>query len=161
MLDPFSALSIAAAVAQFLDFGSKLIAGSIELYRSAEGVLPGILTLETITDDLKELSRDLSAKTGAVGGAKLSKNEMAIQSLANACVDLGFELEGVLQRTKLQKGSMRSWESFRRSFHIILRKSKIIDLEERLGKLQGQLQIRLVSLLRYLVHLKQRRYLQD
>lgn len=54
MLDPFTALSLAASVVQFIDFGVRLLTDSAELYHT--GTLLQHEDLEIITSDLVEVN---------------------------------------------------------------------------------------------------------
>jgi hypothetical protein len=58
-LDPFSALGVAANVVQFIDFGSKLISESHEIYKSATGTSTGMVELEMIYVDLNKFTKNL------------------------------------------------------------------------------------------------------
>ncbi len=67
MLDPFTALSLASSVIQFVDFGVKLLNESAELYH------PGSLLkhedFETITNDLIDVNALLENRPRLEGGA--------------------------------------------------------------------------------------------
>jgi hypothetical protein len=60
VLDPLSALSIAGNIVQFIDFGSKLLNSSREVYHSAEGLSSNHQHLEQITQSLIDLNTKLS-----------------------------------------------------------------------------------------------------
>ena len=59
MLDPFSALSLAAETIQFVDFSSKIVLGATELYQSTTGSLTENVELSTIVADFGEISSNL------------------------------------------------------------------------------------------------------
>lgn len=54
MLDPFTALSLAGNIVQFVDFSSKLVNEASEIYRS--GSTKANDELETVTNDLIDLT---------------------------------------------------------------------------------------------------------
>jgi hypothetical protein len=58
MVDPVSALSFTGNIIQFIDFSSKVISGSREIYR---GGLPGqYVDLKAVAESLRELTIILS-----------------------------------------------------------------------------------------------------
>ena len=54
-MDPLSALSVAAAVLQFVDFGTRLLSTSYEIYKSPFGETAKEVELSTVTNDLAGL----------------------------------------------------------------------------------------------------------
>ena len=54
MLDPLTALSLAASIVQFVDFGSKMLSDSYEIYKA--GSTSGHETIKSITTDLAALA---------------------------------------------------------------------------------------------------------
>lgn len=58
-MDPLSALGAAASAVQFVDFAWRTITGSIELYKSAEGVTKQQQVLLHITQSLRRLNNSL------------------------------------------------------------------------------------------------------
>jgi hypothetical protein len=63
-MDGLSALSVAASVAQFLEFGCSLVSKSKEIYPSVDGALPRNISTEDATRRLIELSEVI--KSGLV-----------------------------------------------------------------------------------------------
>jgi hypothetical protein len=62
-MDPLSALSIASAVIQIVDFSSKVIARTREVYQSADGSIEELTLIEDATANLDDLMKDLTSKT--------------------------------------------------------------------------------------------------
>ncbi len=58
-LDPLSALSVAAAVVQFVDFSAKIVSKGKQLYKSPGGVLRENEQTETVTKRLQNLAQNL------------------------------------------------------------------------------------------------------
>ncbi len=56
-MEPLSALGLAAATAQFIDFGSKIIGHTKEIGKAGSSV--SVEHLSTITSDLIEINSDL------------------------------------------------------------------------------------------------------
>ena len=63
MLDPFTSLSLAASVVQFIDAGSKLVSKSCQIHRT--GTLAQNFDLETVTSDFLNLNSDIHAQCGS------------------------------------------------------------------------------------------------
>jgi len=59
-MDPFSSLSIAAAVVQFLEFGTKLVSGTCKIYRSQDGSSKEISELSRRTERLGALASSVT-----------------------------------------------------------------------------------------------------
>ncbi|KAH6637278.1 hypothetical protein F5144DRAFT_570116 [Chaetomium tenue] len=94
-MDPLSALSIAAAVVQFVDFGYRLVKSAHQLYTS-----PGGQKLEDI--ELSIVSRDLSNLADAVQ-AKLDDNagpQGDVLRLCCECASTNTELQEILAKLK-------------------------------------------------------------
>jgi hypothetical protein len=57
MMDPLSALSLAAAVAQFIDFGSELVCHTKEIVKSGSSV--NVQHLSRVASDLVEINSSI------------------------------------------------------------------------------------------------------
>ena len=82
MLDPFTALSLASGVVQFVDFSSKLISEGQELYKSAEGALTENTELKSVTVDLNHLCEKLVVDPqpqSGKHGTQRSKDDAALE----------------------------------------------------------------------------------
>ncbi|KAK3348860.1 hypothetical protein B0T25DRAFT_609099 [Lasiosphaeria hispida] len=93
-LDPLSALSVAAVVVQFVDFGRKIVCKSRELYHSINGLTDENLASKTVTLRLQELARDLKAPRTAV----LSRQSPRLQQICDECEEISVELLEKLRR---------------------------------------------------------------
>ncbi len=51
-MDPGTAIGIAAAVLQFVDFGTDLLSETYRIYKSPSGIIAGEVALSTIVEDL-------------------------------------------------------------------------------------------------------------
>jgi hypothetical protein len=61
-MDPLSALSIAASVVQFVDFGRHILSDSYEIYRSQSGELAKEVDLKIISKDLTDLVTQIKGR---------------------------------------------------------------------------------------------------
>ncbi|KAI9896452.1 hypothetical protein N3K66_008624 [Trichothecium roseum] len=88
-MDSLSALSVVAAVIQFVDFGQRLFVGTWSIYRSASGESMVLGDLSTVPRDLEQLStsveRALEHTQGRENGPSMS--QYADESLLRACAE--------------------------------------------------------------------------
>ncbi|KAK4443384.1 hypothetical protein QBC34DRAFT_417209 [Podospora aff. communis PSN243] len=118
-MEPLSALSVAAAAVQFLDFGSRLISDARQIYCSSQGMSPEFVELSRVAQDLSTLATDIDKKLHAVGlsgvpvgpydsGDKQGEPERALYRLCLECKEIEAELQGAIRNlqargtTKLQ-----------------------------------------------------------
>ncbi|OCL03825.1 hypothetical protein AOQ84DRAFT_325285 [Glonium stellatum] len=131
VLDPLSALSLAGTVVQFIDFGSKLLSESCDIYRSATGTSPGNHDLEITTEGDEAPEED------------------ALVGLARACKEVADDLLSTVQQLKVEHGPHRKWRSFLQALKNIRGKEKVHSLRQRMDSLRMQLVLQLVTILRY------------
>ena len=151
MLDPFSALSLAAAVVQFVDFGTRLMSKGKEIYQSADGSSAENIELEVIYEDLKSLSEKLKATADPISLSRGCLEERALGKLAATCKSVADELLTTLRDLRVAEGPHRKWSSFRKALKTIWKKEKIEELKSRLEGLRDELSIQFLAILRYVV----------
>ena len=144
MLDPLTSLSLASSIIQLVDFSSKLLSKSTELYRST--ALLEYVELETIAADLNRLSVNLSS-TSLQTAKPTSGDEAALKHLAVRSKNVSDELIAVLQDLKV-RSPHRKWQSFRQALKSVRRKEKIQVLEKALANLQLDINSRLLNIMR-------------
>jgi hypothetical protein len=163
-MDPFSALSVASAVVQFVDFSSKIIAGSREIHSSVSGQLLEHAELEEITSSLVELNRDLEVSlSGNPPTDKLSPNDRELKSLCEQCQNIAVELLEALAQLKApgdeelkiagknkskSPGRRSPWKSFKQALLSIWARERIDDMQKRLDRFRGQLVLAILVSLR-------------
>ena len=155
MLDPLTAISLASAIVQFVDFGSKVIRGASEIYKSADGALRENAELEDSTTKINQLNdRILLPPTVTVSVEAIFEDE-ALTELASTSKVVAGELLSLLQdfRSVRRSGSHKRWESFRKavSAQTPWNKDKIQRLESKLEGLQEKISRRLVFMMRHVL----------
>lgn len=80
MLDPLSAVSLVAAILQFVDFGSKIIVSGYETHRSTHGATEETVGLEDLTQRLHKPQDQLSTPLN-----QLAHIDQELQKLAQKC----------------------------------------------------------------------------
>ncbi|KAK4160799.1 hypothetical protein QBC43DRAFT_324981 [Cladorrhinum sp. PSN259] len=145
-MDPLSALGVAAAVVQFTDFGARLVADSIAVYRSPDGQIPQHLKLGEISQDLAKLTRNIHDKSKTLehseSGRVLRPTEQILSRLCEKCQDVNHELNNVLRHLQVDKSSTSRIGLIRGSITTALRasrsKPKIADIERSLSEIRQQ-----------------------
>lgn len=146
MLDPLTALSLAAAVIQFVDFGSKLIATSHEIYISVNGATKENATIGEVTADIKGFCRRLVEQGDTIHG--FSSDEVELTRLARSCEELAHDLLCLLANLKVAPGASK-WQAFKKAILAARKGGNVQDLEKRLSKIQKQIQARLQHMMAY------------
>ncbi len=70
-MDPLSALGVASAAVQFLDFGSSVFSDFKEIYESSSGQSREVVELSTFSDDLARLAGEIEVR---LNNARLQKS---------------------------------------------------------------------------------------
>jgi hypothetical protein len=157
MLDPLTALSLAGTVVQFVDFSTKLVTKTYELYKSRNGCLRVNEELEEVTLNLKMLA--LKLKRPLVLGDEQDEDAQALEKLCDACVRIADELVERLDRVKIhaKSGSFRSMkEALLAAFRDGPQKDPAGELDSLVRRLQmheNALKTRVLVDLRYLLNL--------
>ncbi|KAI9650418.1 hypothetical protein NHQ30_000432 [Ciborinia camelliae] len=146
MLDPFSALSLASSIVQFVDFGSKVISSAAELHHSSEGALANNLELSTIVSDLNSISNNLAARHSQQEIQTYSKDEQALIGLASQCKELSDKLLHDLDDLRI-KGSHKIWASARQAIRSLWKEAYIAKTSKRLDEFRNELTLRFLALL--------------
>ncbi|KAF5876348.1 putative small s protein [Botrytis fragariae] len=138
-MDPVTALGVAAAVIQFIDYGTGLAFKGREIYKSGE--LGANVELGEATNRLQDLVEPLrsSLHSGIQNAPSPSPADAdrALKSICTKCIDLSEELSGLLGSLKLNL------------IRAILNEEKIQGLKSRLGDLRSNLETHVLVDLRY------------
>ena len=148
VLDPFSALSLAGNIVQFVDFSCKLISESQEVYRSAAGASVENVEVEIIAENLSQLSDKLTNSSTPISRDGLHKDEAALAGLAASCKEVANELLFTIQRLRVKDGPRRKWRSFHQALKTVWKESKIVELQNRLNSLRNEMTIQTISIVR-------------
>lgn len=107
-MDPISAIGLAANIAQFVDFGIKVVSKGNQIYRSGDGRLREHQDLAIVTNDLLLLQTKLSESLRPQGvSGCLNEDNQALETLANASNELANQLLGRLNRAKASGQHLR------------------------------------------------------
>lgn len=149
VLEPISALSVAAAVVQFAEFCSKLISKGNQYHRSTDGALVEHTELTAAAASLVNLTKDLDGSLKLIRQpGKISSEEESLKAVLEDCRKIASEFVAVLDTFKVPAVHKR-WKSFRQAFKTMWNKDKIEEMLRRLNVAREQLVIHLLVVLRY------------
>ena len=146
MLDPLSAIGLASAIVQFIDFSGSLISETREIYGAGKGSLKQHEELAAITQDLKNLCQNLTPPQTRQAPSP-SEDELALEEISKTCKDVAGEILLVLEKLKA-KGKYEKFESFKTALKSALKREKIEEIKARIDRAQAQLQLRLIALIK-------------
>ncbi|KAI2603753.1 hypothetical protein GGR54DRAFT_644494 [Hypoxylon sp. NC1633] len=155
-LDPFTALSLAGNIVQFLGFAGSILSKSHELYASPSGVLAENADIGLVTNDLIGLNNRLrQSLRGGSNSGKDDDSDKALGDLVSGCVAVAQELLGSLDTLAVKRKKHRTWQSFRKGLRAVVGKGKVKSIQSRLALYRQELELHLLVLLREQVDLQQ------
>lgn len=120
-MEPFSALAIATATCQFLDFTSAIVSGTWKIYNSKSGLDSERNShVRNITEDLIRLNGDIRNLMQHPSGTSLSAGDEAILKLGDKCDEVALRLVDALDRLQKKTQKRKAYEVWE-SFHVALR----------------------------------------
>lgn len=144
MLDPLSAVSLAAAILQFVDFGSKIIVSGYEIYRSADGTTEENTDIEYLTQRIYAFQDRFTPSPNP-----LTRNPQKLQDLAQECSYIAGDLLVLLDKLKVkEKGLSRTWEALQQSCRLAWKKGEIARKEKLLSNVSNQVNAWLLDMIR-------------
>ncbi|CAG8981479.1 hypothetical protein HYALB_00003050 [Hymenoscyphus albidus] len=144
-MDPLAALSIAGTIVQFVDYGTRLLSNTHELYRSSTGTLEANNLLELVTIDLQALIAKLRASISVQGAYQ---EELSFERLCDQAAQVAQELLGRLDNLKNKSTKKKPWESFQKAIKSAWSEREITDLKARLLGFREVLDSRLLFSIR-------------
>jgi hypothetical protein len=135
MAEAIAALSLAANIVQFIDFGTRVLSNGHSLYKSESGrkVLDDNQEIEIIAQSLNQLVQGLTSSASTNPSSGVSQTEINLRKLAAQCSDIASELLRAVGKLDVQGKSGR-WDSFRTALKSVLAESKIDKIRQRLDK---------------------------
>ncbi|KAH0843180.1 hypothetical protein FOPE_07819 [Fonsecaea pedrosoi] len=144
VLDPLSAIGLAANIVQFIDFSRRLISDAKEIYHSTNGVTAENVELQDVAESLSRLSSTLLNPLDH-SQAAISQTEAEIVKIAAASRVVGDELLAAIQSLTAGDGSHKKWRSFLQALKTLWKKDKIAKLRKRLEDARSNLSVHVLS----------------
>lgn len=142
VLDPFSSLSLAGNILQFIDFGFKLVSEAKEIHTSTNGTSSQHDSWDEYSQQLIHITSSLEDASST--GANVYQSDL--MDLCGNCADLAKIIQEHLRALK-QIGPRTLWKSFVQAMKQTGRETLLNLLCDRLRKLQSLLSLRLVALM--------------
>ncbi|KAF7925040.1 uncharacterized protein EAE98_007128 [Botrytis deweyae] len=151
MMNPLDALSLAGTIIQFVDFSSKVLAGTNELYKSGAEALAVHQQLGLVVDDLTKMSKRLSDSYWGLSGMGVvsTPSDDAFMFICRDASELSIELSNKLNSLKLTAtGKRRKWETVKQALKSVWTEKDLTALTNRLALLRDSIQMHIVVDLR-------------
>jgi glutamate/tyrosine decarboxylase-like PLP-dependent enzyme len=153
-MDPLTALSLAGTVIQFVDFGSKLLAGTYELYKSNTGDLEPNAVLYLVACDLEDLIIRFSQPPSSRTVSGVTRNEQKVgheglESICKGAVKVAQELKERLESIRVRgPGKYKVWDSFAHAVMCAWSKDELERLTKRLSSFRDAINTRVLMSIR-------------
>lgn len=139
-MEAIGSLGLAANVLQFIDFTSRLVANSSELYKSNDGLLDENRQIEIVTNDLVLLNAKIKE-------AAVSASNEALRQLSESCKATADELITALNKLRID-GNHSKRKTIRKAVHAAWCKENLTKLETRLSRFRSELNLHILVSLR-------------
>ncbi|KAI0893057.1 hypothetical protein F4806DRAFT_505264 [Annulohypoxylon nitens] len=144
-MDPISALSLAANIAQFADIGISIVQNSREIFST--GTTVSTLHLTDLARDIENIGTSLTSKRQESQFGILSEGDEALCNLATKCVETAKELQECLNHITVNANKGKKWKSVLAAMRTIWTTERINMITKRLLDYRGQLAFRLLVVL--------------
>ncbi|KAK4196079.1 hypothetical protein QBC40DRAFT_300613 [Triangularia verruculosa] len=146
-MEPLSALGIAAAAVQFVDFTARLFSDTVTLYRSASGQTQEQVFLSTIIRDLDSLTSSVESKASRLpqNPAPGTTDDVFLR-LCRQCKEVSADLAGVLQKLPATTRSQPTkYDLIKSAFFTVIKsylsKEKVQTLKVTLEEIKREVQL--------------------
>ncbi|KAK3944650.1 hypothetical protein QBC46DRAFT_439011 [Diplogelasinospora grovesii] len=149
-MDPLSALSLAAAVVQFVDYGSRLLRDTIEIYGNLDGQSAARTKLSKTAQELRSLSNEVESRSAQAGLPSASSSEEVFIGLCIECRAISEELQASISTVEVQISSKprRAIRSFLAALKERWPDGRIEALRSRLNEVQERMKMAVLVFLR-------------
>jgi hypothetical protein len=146
-MDPITALSVASAIVQFVDFAAKVVCKGNRIYHSGNGILQEHEDLNIVTSDLLVMKVKLEQLNQEVQLPAKTDADIATQELFPAMMALAEQLLKRLTMARAE-GRFRRWKSLRQAVKAMSSKQEVDDMAAKLSMFRQQLSLRIMISLR-------------
>lgn len=141
------AVGLASAILTFVDFSSKIIAGSYDIYTSASGSSDENVDLRRVTEDLQLLTQRLNPTRATIIPAVQTNDDVVLAELARNCQQVAAELLAMLKTLQTQTPNSKR-DSLRVALRSLRKKREVESLEKRLERYRRQIFDRTLLMMR-------------
>ncbi|UPK96007.1 hypothetical protein LCI18_006942 [Fusarium solani-melongenae] len=141
-MDPITALQTASAIIGIVDFGTRLLSSTYEIYQSASGRTARDVGLSTLSEELSGLGEQLQDRLQAAPSAA-SASDRTLQSLSERCVEASSKLHSAIRDLQANRpGNSRisiAANSFASALKAVWRQGEIEPLKGELTEIRSQI----------------------
>lgn len=136
-MDPVTAVGLAAAVVQLVQFSAGVVSESVDIHKSTSGSTQQNANLEAFVRKFEDLKIDLDKREAAWASATASPAQRSLQGVTTECSQLSNELLDKLKSIKVNDGHLKS---VRTALKSVMAKSTIESMQQRLSQMESHLQ---------------------
>jgi uncharacterized protein (UPF0264 family) len=153
MLDPLSALSVAASALQFIDFSVNIISKSKEIYKSTSGALEEYSELTRSTKTLvhyKEKVRKALDVDSLRPPVVINDAQADLLELCDTCLKVGEKLtEQLTSLEVMDGGTHRRWKTVRQALKNEWGKKEVNKMRDSLSGYKSDLMLYILIAVQY------------
>lgn len=135
-MEALATVSAVSSAVQLVDFSSKCIAKTVELYRSSDGALEENVSVQAAVEHLSNLTIEVQHCATSAG-------DIQLQNLCIRVSDVSFSLVRVLDTFKVH-GSKSKIRSLRKVIRCVWSKERVQELENRLAGFRAEINLHIV-----------------
>lgn len=148
VLEACAALGVASSVCQFIQFASKLVSDTHEVYTDAEGSSIRRLELETAAETLAGLSANVASTLDeAAEGSQFTSQDQKLKQICDRIIKIAAKLLTVLDKIAISSPN-RKWKTLREALSMLWNENKINELVSSLNTLRRDLDTSILILIR-------------
>lgn len=145
VLESLAALSLATSIIQIVDFSSKIVGKSRDIYSSADGATIGHEDLASAATRLKDLNQTLNTAAPTSNDAtNASSAEHTLSELTTRASAIADELLILLEALKVPGSTNHRWKSFRQALKSAFKQGQVDKINERLQAVRQELNFTLL-----------------
>jgi hypothetical protein len=149
-MDPLSALSMAASIVQFVDFGMKITSEAKELYDSNERALHDSLEIEQCSARLQVLTGSIKDKLRSgqqeIQQGPLDERSKVLERICTQCIQISMDFVTGLEKVKVSHDGEQ--KNIRLGLKGVLGKEKTQAIVDKLTGLRDDLNLHIQESLR-------------
>jgi len=157
-MDPLSIILLTAAAVQFVDFGTRLITKTADVYQDAAQAGSKVASLEAISHDVAALAGQIKEKLAPLEACNrpLSLSETKLLKLCHRCEGISKEVQLSIsdingmdsmkpsRRRKENTTDPNAFQSFKQALNLVWNESRINDMTADLAQLRAGLMSALI-----------------
>ena len=142
-MEALAAISLVAAVAQFVDYSHRLLSSTAEIVQSADGATAEALKTECIVSHVQQLSEALATPSAPEpSGATIPETEAAaLRDLASLCRDECTALLYAVRSVKATGSGRSYYGSFKAALKNAIGAKKLATMQTTIGMAQAAISL--------------------